>query len=89
MDGNEVFESSKGGIDKLCRNCKLHDVLCHTHGHHDLSNSSSRCSKRIGFILYSFNLLKLICSCGMTEFESITISDYRGLCIDLPHEANH
>lgn len=42
MDGNEMFELSKGEIDKLCRNFKLHNVLGHTHVHHDLLNSYSR-----------------------------------------------
>ena len=27
MDGNEDFTSSKGGIAKLCRECKLYDVF--------------------------------------------------------------
>ena len=74
MDGNEVFESTKGEISKLCRNCKLHGILGHNHGYHDLLNSYSRGCKRVDFILCLFNLLKSINSCNMKKFGVITVN---------------
>ena len=65
MNGNEAFEPFKGEIIKLYINCKIHDVLSHKYDHHDLPNSYSRASKRIDFILCSFNLPTYISSRGI------------------------
>ena len=32
LDGNEKFIQDKGGIARLCHECKLHDPFTHLHG---------------------------------------------------------
>ena len=84
MDGNEEFSSSKGGIAKLCRECKLYDVFSQRFKNTKLPNTHIKGSKRIDYILYSFNILKAIHQSGMTAFGELVTLDPRGLYIDLP-----
>ena len=87
MDGNEEFFSSKGGIAKLCRECKLYDVFSQRFKNNKLPNTHIKGSKRIDYILCSFNILKSINRSGMTAFGDLATSDHRGLYIDLPIES--
>ena len=84
MDGNEEFTSSKGGIAKLCRDYKPYDVFSQRFKNAKLPNTHTKGSKRIDYILCSFNILKVINRSGMTAFGKLVTSDHRGLYIDLP-----
>ena len=42
IDGNESFVSSKGGIVKLCRECKLFDVYTHYSKNNVISRTYSK-----------------------------------------------
>ena len=84
MDGNEEFSSSKGGIAKLCRECKLYDVFSQRFKNAKLPNTHIKESKRVDYILCSFNILKTINRSGMTAFGELVTSNHRGLYIDLP-----
>ena len=87
MDGNEEFTSSKGGIAKLCRECKIYDVFSQRFKNNKLPNTHIKGLKRIDYILCSFNISKSINSSGMTAFGELVTSDHRGLYIDLPIES--
>ena len=87
MDGKEEFTSSKGGIAKICRECKIYDVFSQRFKNNKLSNTHIKWSKRIDYILCSFNILKSINSTGMTAFGELVPSDHRGLYIDIPIES--
>ena len=39
LDGNEKFIQYKGGIARLCHECKLHDPFTHLHGKECKTNS--------------------------------------------------
>ena len=84
MDGNEEFSSSKGGIAKLCRECKLYDVFSQRFKNSKLPNTHIKGSKRIDYKLCSFNILKAINRSGMSAFVELVTSDHRGLYINLP-----
>ena len=76
MDGIKEFSSSKRGITKLCRECKLYDVFSQRFKNVKLPNTHIRGSKRIYYILYSFNILTAINQSDMTVFEELVISDH-------------
>ena len=84
MDGNEEFSSSLGGIAKLCREFKLYDAFSQRFKNAKLPNTHIKGSKRIDYILYSFNILKAIHQSGMPAFGELVTSDHRGLNIDIP-----
>ena len=84
MDRNEEFTSSKRGIEKLCRECKLYDVFSQRFKNAKLPNTHIKGSQRIDYILCSFNILKAINRSGMTAFGELVTSDHRGLYINLP-----
>ena len=79
IDGNESFEKSKRGIDKLCRECRFYDVIEHRFNNMKIPNIYIAGSKCIDFILVSFNILKPITRCGMSTFGETTSSDHRAL----------
>ena len=83
MDGNEPLVNDKGGITRICRECKLYNPLDHRHG--DIGNTKSyiRGSNKIDFILCTYNLLKMMIACGMTAFNEVTTTDHCGGFLDL------
>ena len=85
MDGNEAFVSSKGGMIRLCKVCKLYDLLNH---YHDLPTNFStyiRETKQIDYILVCINILKATTQFGMTTFSEITTTDHRSLYLDISY----
>ena len=84
MSGNEEFSSFKGSITKLYRECKLYDVFSQRFKNVKLPNTHIKGSKRIEYILCSFNILKVINQSGMIAFGELVTSDHRGLYIDIP-----
>ena len=56
MDGNEPFLNDKGGITRICRECKLFDQLHHRHGNQCDSKSFLDESHRIDFFFCSLNI---------------------------------
>ena len=57
MDGNEAFDSTKGGIANICNECSLYEPFTHQHGTSKLKNTHIRGSTQIDFILCSYNTL--------------------------------
>ena len=60
LDGNEKFTQAKGGIKRLCQECKLDDPFTHLHGTQCEKKSHIRGTHRIDFYLYTYNLLKVV-----------------------------
>ena len=87
LDGNEKFTQAKGGIVRLCHECKLHDPFNHLHETQCETKSHIRGTHRIDFYLCTYNLLKAVILCGMTRFNDIVSSDHCGLYLDLQTEA--
>ena len=83
IDGNEAFTNAKGGIAKLCKECKLYDPFSHRHNEQQNSKSYIRGSDKIDFIFCSYNILKAVTSCGMNAFNEITVPDHCGLFLDI------
>lgn len=84
MDGTEGFSSFRGGIAKLCRECKIYDVFGQCFKNVKLSNTHVKVSKRIDYILCCLNILTIITQSGMTAFGELVTSDHRELYIDIP-----
>ena len=67
MDGNKAFTQDKGGIVKLCKECKVYDPF----EHHDSNQSNAKSfingQNKIYFLFCTFNLLPAIAQCGMTD----------------------
>jgi len=76
MDGNETFESDKGRIAKLCRECQLYDVLNHRHGQSTNTSTYIKGTKQIYFIFCSLNILMPLQQCGITGFCELTTNDH-------------
>ena len=85
VDGNESFVSSKGGMTRLCKVCKLYDLLNHCHNLPTNSSTYIRETKQIDYILVSINILKETTQCGMTTFSEITTTDHRSLYLDVSY----
>ena len=83
MNGNESLVNDKGGIARISRECKLYDSLDHRHG--DIGNKKSyiRGSNKIGFILCTYNLLKMMIPCEMTAFNEVATIDHCGQFFNL------
>ena len=87
LDGNERFIQNKGGISRLCHEYKLHDPFTHLHGKECETNSQIRGSYRIYYYLCTYNPLKRIKLCGITDFNDITSSYHCGFYLDVQSEA--
>ena len=86
MDGNEPFINASGDIGKICKECKLFDLLEHKHSNTCDSKSLLKGSDRIDFLLYSMDILPTILRCGMTRFNDITTSYFYGFFLDLSRD---
>ena len=86
LDGNMKFTQAKGGIARLCHECKLHDPVTHLHGTQCETKSHIRGTHRIDFYLCTYNLLKSVKLCRMIGFNDITTSDHYGLYSNLQAE---
>ena len=83
IDSNAAFTNAKGGIAKMCKECKLYDPFAHRHNDQQKSKSYIRGSDKIDFLFCTYNIIKAVTRCGMTTFNEITVSDHCGLFIDV------
>ena len=78
MDANETTNCKNSNIIKLCHICKLCGPIAMKHGTELESNTYSRGSSRIDFILCSKALLPFISNAAILPFGTIAFSDHRG-----------
>ena len=83
IDANEANDQPKNGVDKLLQLTKLIDVISQQHGIRKEPNTHIRGRKRIEFLLCSEHIYTFIDKSGITPFNEITTSDYRGFFLDL------
>ena len=83
IDGNEKFTHSQGGIEKLCKECKMCDIFAHRHNDQHNSKAYIQGSDRSDFLFCTYIILKVVIQCGMTAFNELTVSYHYGLFIDV------
>ena len=83
IDAHESFNSSEKGISSLVEHTRMIDPIANKHGTSDEPNTHKSGSKRIDYIFCINGLTKFIRLCGILPFDFITISDHRGLYIDI------
>ena len=84
--GNEPFINESWDIARICRECKLFDLLDHKYGNAYNSKSFLRVFDIIDFLLCPLAILTTILRCGMTRFNDITTSDHCWFFLDLPRD---
>lgn len=81
-DFNSTIGDEPAGLDKIVQKHSLTDAIQHLHGPYECA-TYSRGSKCIDYFLVSSELLPCLRRGGILPFDAITMSDHRGLFIDL------
>ena len=83
MDANEEIGKETIGIINLITKGGLQDLFTTHHGRSCEIETFIKGTKRIDYILGTPNIIPYIKQCGYLPFQSGTISDHRGLFLDL------
>ena len=83
IDANEANDQQNNGVKQLLHLTKIIVVISQQHRIKKEPNTHLRCSKRIDFNFCSKHISIFIDKSGITPFNEITSSDYRGLFLDL------
>ena len=86
IDANEPHIYCSG-IDKLIKRTKMIDPILVRHGCAAEPNTHKRGSDRIDFVLCTRLINDFITKCGIVPFDQISLSDHRGIYLDIQVKA--